>query len=268
MDKPFKFLIMKRLIAFLFIFGFLISLPLLAQKNLKRIPNTSYFGGESLKYMLHYGFITGGYASLSILKEEYEGEAVFHAVAVGYTTGLTDKIFKVKDIYESYIDKETGLPKKSVRNIKEGGYKYYNEVTFNRENNTVNSQKSGVHTVPEYIHDMVSCFYYLRRMDLASLKKGDVIKFQTYFGDELFPFEVRYFGNENVSTKLGKINCLKFVPIVEPGRIFKSKDDMTIWLTNDQNFIPIVIKFDMIVGSFKCELVEYSNIRVPLKFVN
>ncbi|NJK96922.1 MAG: DUF3108 domain-containing protein [Bacteroidales bacterium] len=68
-----------------------------------------------------------------------------------------------------------------------------------------------------------------------------------------------------VDTELGKIQCLKFVPIVEPGRIFKENDDMTFWLSDDQNKLPVSVKFEMIVGSFKCDLIEYQNIKYELK---
>jgi hypothetical protein len=245
-----------------------LSLLLHAQVNPRTMPNKAYYAGENLKYLLHYGVINGGYAALSLTGEDLNGTPVYHAKAVGYTSGIVDKLFKVKDIYESYFNRETGLPKKALRNISEGNYKYYDEVLFDHASNSVSSTKSGVHKVPNYVHDIVSCFYSLRRMRLDTLKKGDVISFQTFFADDLFPFDVRYYGTETISTKLGDINCLKFVPIVEPGRIFKSKDDMTVWLSNDANFLPIMIKFDMIVGSFKCELIEYTNVRTPLKYTD
>jgi hypothetical protein len=76
---------------------------------------------------------------------------------------------------------------------------------------------------------------------------------------------VVYKGKETISTDLGNIRCLKFVPIVEPGRIFKENDDMTFWLSDDENKLPVSVKFEMIVGSFKCDLIEYQNIKYELK---
>lgn len=235
-----------------------------AQYKFKVMPNNSFREGEELVYSLHYGFITGGEATLSLEEDTLSGESLYHGRAIARTVGVADKLFNVKDIYESYFLKDTGLPVKAIRDIHEGNYKYYNEVTFNRDSNTVTSQKSGIHKMPENIMDMVSVLYFIRRLDYASFKNGDAIKIDTYFGDELFPFEIRFRGTETVKTKLGKFRCYKFVPIVEPGRIFENEDDMTIWITKDENLIPVMISFNMIVGSIKCELIGYKNLRHPI----
>ncbi|NJK87094.1 MAG: DUF3108 domain-containing protein [Bacteroidales bacterium] len=84
----------------------------------------------------------------------------------------------------------------------------------------------------------------------------------------MFPFKFRYKGIEQVKTKFGKIKCYRFDPVVEPGRIFKSEDDMTMWISADQNLLPIAVKFDMLVSSLHCELEEYSNLKYDLKFEN
>jgi hypothetical protein len=128
----------------------------------------------------------------------------------------------------------------------------------------INSQLNGKHKVPENILDMVSAFFYIRRVDLSKYKGGEIIYVDTYFGDEIFPFYIIFKSREVIKTDLGKFQCLKFVPIVEPGRIFKENDDMTFWLSDDSNKIPVRIKFDMIVGSFKCDLVSYKNTKYEM----
>ena len=241
--------------------------PLWAQnKNIPSKPpsistNPAFKHGEQLKYLLHYGFITGGEAIISTSLVKTDSNTLFHSVAQAKTTGLVDKIFRVNDIYESYYNPSDNLPVKSIRNIHEGNYKYYNEVMFNRKDTTVFSQKSGVHKVPEKLLDMVSAFFYIRRIDFTNIKPGDIISINTYFGDELFPFYIIFKGRDEVETDAGKFKCLRFLPIVEPGRIFKDNDDMRFWLSDDQNKIPIRVEFDMIVGSFKCDLVSYSNLK-------
>ena len=226
--------------------------------------NTRYQNGENLKYLIHFGFLKGGIASVVLEKEIYEGQNVYHSRMMAKTTGIVDVLYKVLDIYECYFSIENGLPIKSLRNISEGRYKYYNEIDFNREDNIVESKKSGPHEVPDNILDMVSTFYLIRRLDYDTLKVGDVIKVNTFFDDEIFPFDIRFRGTETIRTKLGKFDCYKFVPFVEPGRIFESEDDMTIWVSRDSNSVPIRIKFDLIVGSVKCDLIEYSGLTSKL----
>jgi hypothetical protein len=53
---------------------------------------------------------------------------------------------------------------------------------------------------------------------------------------------------------------------VEPGRMFDSEDDMTIWLSADKNIIPIKVRFDLLVGSLRMDLEEFSNLKYPLMF--
>ena len=230
-------------------------------------PNTAFGSGEVLTYQIRYGFIVGGTTTLSLEDTVYNNNPAFHARAIGQTTGVADKLYGVKDIYESWFDKETNLPYKQIRNIKEGHYRKYNEVTYNRHNNTVNSKLSGIHEVPEKILDLSSTFYYLRRVDFSTINEGDILFVNMFFSDEVFPFHLRYRGKETVKTKFGKISCIKISPVVEVGRMFKSPDDLTIWFTDDDNRLPVMVKMDIrIVGAVFLKLIKYENNLNPLVF--
>jgi len=228
-------------------------------------PETPVFlDGEKLKFRIHYGFITGGEVVITANKTWLNGQEVFHTVLSGKTTGLVDKLYKVHDIYESFFNPSTNLPVKAIRNIREGSYRYYDEVLFNQEEMYVESQRNGKVSVPKYTLDMASVMYFVRRLDLAKLNVNDIISLDTYFGDELFPFYIVYKGRETISIGSGKYKCFKFVPIVEPGRVFENNDDMTIWFSDDDNKIPVSIKFDILVGSFRCDLTKFENLKYPL----
>ena len=226
----------------------------------------AFMEGEELSYTLHYGIIKAGEAKISVTKESFAGTFdVFHAIARANTTGLAKKLFPVLDIYESFFDMNTNLPIKSIRNIREGSYRYYNEVLFDHYANTIKSQLTGDHKVPAAIHDMLSAFFYIRRVDFSNYNGGEIVSVDTYFGDEVFPFYIIFKSRETVRTSLGKFKCLKFVPIVEPGRIFKESDDMTFWLSDDENKFPVQVKLDMLVGSFKCDLTGIKGNKYELK---
>jgi len=230
--------------------------------------NQAFVGNEKLTYQIKYGFVVGGITTLSLTDTVYDGKKVFHALAVGQTTGLANTVYGVEDIYESWFDKKTNLPLKSVRNIKEGHYKHYNEVTYNRKNNTITSSISGIHKVPEKILDLCSTFYYLRRVDFSKVNEGDTVFVNMYFSDEIFPFHVVFNGKDTIRTKFGKISCLKLSPIVEVGRTFKSTNDLTIWLTDDDNCVPVSVEMDIrIVGKIHLKLIQYENTANPLMFL-
>jgi len=216
-----------------------------------------YRPGESLKYVIHFGLVDAGIAKFNLEQTTFNGVPAYHGKVVASTTGISDKIFGVRDVFESYFNPNTGLPYKFIRNIKEGKHRAYNEVLFYHSGNYVITTKSGRHDIPNGILDMVTTFYHLRKIDYDKLKYGDIIKITTFFDDEVFPFDIRYRGKEKIKTRMGSYTCLKFVPFVEPGRVFKTEDDMTIWVTDDQLMIPVRVKFDLMVGSLKCDLIDY-----------
>jgi len=117
----------------------------------------SYIPGEQLFYTVKVGPIHGGDASLSLRQANYNSRNVYHAVAEAKTVGLIDRLYGVKDIYESYFDINTSLPFKTIRNIKEGNYKRYQESYFDHEAGTAYSARlDSVIKIPEGILDMVS----------------------------------------------------------------------------------------------------------------
>jgi len=232
----------------------------------------AYLPGEKVNYEIHYGVVQGGIATLELRTDTLKGKEVWHSVLLGKTTGMADIIFKVKDIYESYIEPESELPLLSVRNIREGRYTKYNEVIFDHYTRTdsaiLTSDLTGVHIAEKGIHDILSCFYYLRNHQLPnyeSLKKGDMITIMTWFTDELYPIRLRYHGTYEIKTKVGRMKCLKFNPVTEVGRLFKTEDDVSFWFTADRNFLPVRIRFEIFVGAFIAEIVSYEGLKYPLE---
>lgn len=229
--------------------------------------NIAFKSGEILTYQFKYGFVSAGIGTLKLTEADYQRKKVFHSVTKIETTGLSDKIYGVKDIYESWFDKETNLPYKHIRNIKEGRYTKYNEVTYDRKGNSVNSKQSGVHVVPEKILDLSSTIYYIRRIDFSKFIEGDSLLLNMYFADEVFPFHFIYNGKETIRTKFGKINCIKISPRVEVGRIFKRPDDVTVWFTDDDNCLPVMVEMDIrIAGKVFLKLIAYQNTANPVIF--
>ncbi|MBK3518622.1 DUF3108 domain-containing protein [Carboxylicivirga marina] len=234
-------------------------------------PTTShqaYQGGERLVFKLNYGIVTGGKATLTVSDSIYNNTHIHHVVGRGVTVGIADVLYKIRDRYESFIDVETNQPVKAVRSIREGRYRYYNEVEYNRDSSQVMSKKSGVHNVQEGILDILSAFYFARNHKFNdNLQVGEVIEFMTYFSDENFPLRIRYRGTEVIKTNFGKVVCYKFSPVTEVGRAFKTEDDMHVWITKDKNRIPMRVRFDLAVGSFTCNLEEFKGLKHPFSSV-
>jgi hypothetical protein len=232
----------------------------------------TYQPGEKVTYNIQYGFITAGIGTLELNREVHGGKKVWHSKLSARTTGMAEAVFKLVDVYESYMDTLTELPVKSIRNIREGRYRRYNVVLFDhksRADSTIlNSDLTGIHIAPPHIHDILSCFYYFRNQiltDESNLKKGEIITIMTWFCDELYPIRMKYIGTDNVKTRLGTIKCYKFNPVTETGRLFKTEEDVSFWFSADKNFLPVKIRFDIFVGSFTCEIVDYEGLVYPLE---
>ena len=229
--------------------------------------------GEQLHYRIHYGLLNAGTATLTTLKTNYQGQPHFYVKGVGKTTGAVRTFFKVDDLYESFINYSTGLPSFYVRNVKEGGYTQHLQTVFNHSNQTLiltdkKNPANGSKIVQSVkgVQDMLSAFYYLRALDSSELRVGTVKNLNVWIDDEMFPFQLKVAGVENVRTKFGVINCLKIVPMVKSGRVFKAKEGVTLWVSNDQNHVPISIKAELAVGSLKADIESFKNVKYPLNF--
>lgn len=248
------------------IFILLLSTLSYAQEN-------AFKSGEWFKFHIHYGVFTASYATVQLQEKTFNGHDVFHVTAHGKSTGLLSLFFKVNDKYQSYFDVKTGNPYRFIRKINEGGYKKNIEIAFNNQNHTaiVNDKKHKVtttHSIKKKSQDMISAFYYLRNnVDTTKLIVGEEIKIDMFFDKENYDFKMKFLGREILKTKFGKVSCLKFRPYVQSGRVFKEQESLSVWISDDQNKIPIRIQADLAVGSLKADLVAYKGLKKSFKII-
>ncbi len=235
------------------------------QQDLPELKNKAFKRGEVLSYRLHYGIIDAGVATLTVTDEEKEfaGRKTFHVVGTGSSKGTFDFFFKVRDRYESYIDEKALVPWIFIRRVSEGGYTINEDYIFNHYTQKVNTGDH-VFDIQQNMQDMLSAFYYARTMDLRNAKPGDIFTVDCFMDKEIYPLKIKFVGRENIEIKLGKFRCVKFRPVVQKGRVFKHEEDLNIWLTDDDNHIPLKGKANVLIGSVQLELTSYSNIANPI----
>ncbi len=256
-----------RLRIFLFLIIFLLNSELIAQISYDKISNwldnSAFQSGEYLKYEVSYGLIKGGEAELRVELDNSGGDWYYHCTAKAHTAGIAAKLFTIRDTYESYINIENGLPVKAIRNIREQAYTYYNEILFRRSDSTLYSLRSGKKKISPKAMDIVAAFYFARRyLFNQGLNKGDTILLLTYFDDKLYDINIRFYKKEKIHTKFGRISVLKFRPIID-NKLFTDENEMEIWFTNDQNFVPIKIQVDLPISKINCRLIKYSGLKNP-----
>ncbi len=229
------------------------------------IPNTAFNVGEILKYDLKYGVVKGGEATMVVDLVPVGYSYTYHFKTRLVTTGVAEKLAVVIDLYESYVEVETKLPIKAIRNVRENNYISYNEAIFDRNKNRIISIKSGIiDSIPENLMDIVSVFYYARNALFKYGKEQKSIPMQLYFDEEIYPLTIHYIKDEIIKSEFGKIETLLFMPIVEKGSVFANEEELKIWISKDENYIPLKIWAKLPIGTLKIELKEYQELRNTL----
>jgi hypothetical protein len=86
-----------------------------------------------------------------------------------------------------------------------------------------------------------------------------------FIDDETIKFKLKFVGREDITTKFGVVSSMVFKPLVQSGRVFKEQESLTIWISDDDNRLPIRIKADLAVGSIKADLDAFKGLNNPLK---
>ena len=249
----------------------LLLLILIATVSFDSPQEDAYGVGEYFKFRIHYGIVNAGYATLEVKDATVNNKKAFHVVGKGYTTGMSRFFFKVDDLYESYIDKETGNPVQYVRKINEGGYTKNQEGFFNQSTNRVvvkdyKSKSEKTLLIPKNTQDILSTFYYLRNHpNIDKLKVGEAIAIDMFFDDETTKFKLKFIGRENITTKFGVVPSMIFRPLVQSGRVFKEQESLTVWISDDGNKLPLRIKASLAVGSIKADIDAYKGLKNSFK---
>ena len=227
--------------------------------------NEAFKEGEVLSYRLHYGFIDAGVAIIQVMPhvQDFGGHQVYHIVGDGYSKGTFNWFFKVKDRYETYIDKNALVPWYFMRRCNEGGYIITQDYLFNHYTKKVDIGGGQTFDTQSGIQDMLSSFYYARNIDFTDAKEGQIYEIPSFVDKQTWILKIKYVGKETIDTDVGKFRCIKFRPIIQTGRIFKKEEDLNVWITDDKNHIPIRAQAKILVGSIKMDLTSFKNLANP-----
>lgn len=238
--------------------------------------NFTFQNGEKLTYKIFYNWnfvwLSAGEVSFQVLDEGDQ----YHYKARGKTYDSYEWFYQVNDEYDSWVDKKTLLPNYSERNVSEGKYHIFEKITFNQAAHKMTVWRSDHRGAPETktehpttdcVHDVLSSLYNLRNYDVNNQQTGYMIPFKIFMDKQEYPLKLRYTGkDENKKIHgMGHYKTLRIQPDVIAGYVFKEDSKMTVWVSDDQNRIPLMIESPVSVGSVKMVLKEYWGLKYDFK---
>lgn len=189
-----------------------------------------------------------------------------HYSLTATTLSKWDSFFKIRDLYESYIDPVTNKPSLYKRNILEGNYKKTEHYVFSNAKISSTSTRLGspevkkTYSIRPSTNDIITTFYRLRKIDFSKLKPNQIISLMIVFDDKEFPATVKYLGKETLKNlgNLGTKECYK-LSIGANTNALRGKDKNLFWLTADAKKIPVFIQFSIPVGTGQVKLTSATT---------
>ncbi|MCY7352434.1 MAG: DUF3108 domain-containing protein [Cytophagaceae bacterium] len=228
--------------------------------------------GEHLEYRVHYGFINAAEATVDVSNRLHQvnNRPCYRVDVNGRTTGAFDLVTRVRDTWQSYIDTSTILPQAFYMSQREGKYRKNQKVHFDHASAKVIS-KDEEETIelksPGNLHDVISGYFYLRTLDFGRMREGEVVSVKAFYDNEFYDMRVRYGGREIIGTKFGSINAFKIIPMMpNKNNFFEDNDSIRIWVSDDENRVPIKAEVDLALGSIEMDLKKYKGLKKEMRW--
>lgn len=251
---------------------FFITLMSFSQSNVK-----AFQAGEKLTFTASYnmsGLLTD-LAELSLQTSEVKTSrsTLLKLKCTARTYSKWDNFFKIRDLYESYVNPKTLTPYLYQRDINEGSYYKFEKYTFNHKTKSVktlirkNMKVGGTYDTKKDVSiksgtkDLVTTIYHIRNLDIHKASIGSSDTFTVLFDTEETNITLTLLGKETIKTQLGNKECYKLGISVNESELFKGKNKNLIWLTADENKIPVYAKFKIAIGSGELRIKSATGLK-------
>jgi hypothetical protein len=239
--------------------------------------NFAFSPGEEVEYSVYYNWgplwVNAGAVTFNVYEKFYRNRPVYHFDSYGTTHRRYDWLFKVRDRFQSFVDKEYFRPLWYEMDTYEGGFTARDVYHYLPEQNRVititeNSDKpreTDTLDISPCSFDVITAVYAARNIDFNRYRLNETIPFSIIIGNNLFDLNPKYLGRELIVTREGETyNCIKFSVELVEGFIFTAGNEMFVWVTDDGNRIPVLIEAQIRIGSVKAMLKSYSGLRNPV----
>lgn len=238
----------------------------------------AFRSGERMDFILHYkwGSINTdvGTATVTLDSLTFNGQKAFRCTASGRTKKFFDVFFKVRENFTSWFTREGMRPLKFTRDTYEGGYEARNTYLYKWDAaepyiaadvyTSKMGQKSLQLPLTPCTYDLPALFFFARNMDVENVEPGKRYPMTFAIDEEIYNVYFILHGRETIKVKgLGTVNTIRFAAKLLEGEVFKGEEDMTIWVSDDENRLPIYFEAPLRVGVAAGRMSGYGGLKSP-----
>ncbi|MDM7915976.1 MAG: DUF3108 domain-containing protein [Candidatus Eisenbacteria bacterium] len=213
--------------------------------------------GEKLVFSVRYGILRAGQGSLEITGvEDVEGHPCYHVVSRARSSSTFDRIYRVRDIVQSWMDRDFLVSRRFARTLREGRFCADDFVACDPERRRATYPDGSVYEIPAGAHDILSAFYYVRTLRLSP---GSEFWLDTHSFRKNYPVKVLVHRRERIEVPAGVFDCLVIEPMFRVPALFKHEGRLLIWLTDDERRMPVQMKSKVKIGSITAVLTSFER---------
>ncbi|NQT23929.1 DUF3108 domain-containing protein [candidate division KSB1 bacterium] len=224
--------------------------------SFRTVHNSAFAVGEYLEFDIAYGVIKAGTATMAVLDTlTWEHRPVYLIRTTASSNSFFSSLYKVRDRVESLMDVDGLFSWKFEKHLREGRYKADRYEAFDQINQRVIYQQKDTISAPLYVQDILASFYFVRTQPLEIGKSIDIDNFAD---GKVYPLRVLVHRKEQIKVPAGKFDCIVVEPVLREEGLFKQTGKLTIWLTDDDRRMPVLMKSKILVGSIDVRLKSYE----------
>jgi len=212
--------------------------------------------GERMEYDVRFGALHVGNAHMEVVAlDNIRGRAAWHTA---FWVRGGNFLYRVNDVYESWMDAETLSSLRFVQDLEEGGkdterrFEIYPEraIFIQTSKKPAKEEKS----VSQPLDDG-SFLYFLRTIPL---EVGKTYDFDRYFRPDRNPVRIKVVRKERVRVPAGTFNAIVVQPVIKTKGIFSENGHAEVWLSDDDRHIMLQLKSQLKFGSLNLYLKSYQ----------
>lgn len=233
--------------------------------------------GERVEFDVYFKYglmVKGGGASITITESQYEGIPAWNSELLLWTTGMIDKVFRVRDTIENYITQQQPKLLFSTKRSLEGNYYQIDNLTYSyKEGEThVHSFRRNLRAVRvdtalvggDCVLDILGSLLYARSFDWNEMNLGEQYHLEVAMGRSVIPIRYRYEGQRILERDKVKFATRYFIVDIYDDAFTESKEALEIWIGDDKNHLPIKLRAKLKIGAMEAYYKEALNLRHPL----